>query len=367
MPIARAVRLCPQAMYVPVPRKACSEKHREVRALLEAWAPRVEPASIDEFYLDLTGTEGVYRGEALVATARRIREAVQVGTGLTLSIGGGTNRLVAKLAAQRAKPRPGAQAPGVGNRGPGFNEGGAGIGGRAGGVYVVEPGQEAAFLAEHLLAEIPGVGPRLQATLGGFGLVRVTDALRVDEATLARWLGERTGRWLFERIRGRGSDDVDVSGESLTMSHEETFPTDLTSDDALETRLLGLVTHLAHDLRAGGLAAARLTVKIRDHDFRTRQAGRTLPEPVHTDRALFKVARELLGVLRARRRTPARLLGVAAGRLVAGPAPAQLPLLAPAAPLETDRDRALAAAVDRITRRLGEDAVVPARLLRQGQ
>lgn len=347
MPIARAVRLCPRAMYVPVPGNACGEKHREIRAVLDLWAPVVEPASIDEFYLDLTGTERVYRGEPLTETARRIREAVRDRTGMTLSLGGGTNRLVAKLAAQRAKPRAR-----IGERASGI------------GVYVVEPGSEAAFLAEHALADLPGVGPRLQTTLRRFGLVQVADALRVDAATLSSWLGPGSGRWLFERIRGRGSDEVDSSGDSKTMSHEETFPRDLASDEALEARLLGLVTHLGQGLRADGLAASRVTVKIRDHDFRTRQAGRTLPESVNTDRALYRVAIELLRVLRGRRRTAARLLGVAAGGLVSGGGPAQLPLLEASAPLETERDRALASAVDRINRRLGEEAVLPARLLR---
>jgi DNA polymerase-4 len=126
MPIATAVRLCPDAMYVPVPGKACGVKHREVRAALDVWSPVVESASIDEFYLDLSGTEAAYRGESLEATARRMRDDVRVRTGLTLSVGGGTNRLVAKLAAERAKPR---------------------TAGGGTGVLIVPPGTEADFLA----------------------------------------------------------------------------------------------------------------------------------------------------------------------------------------------------------------------------
>ena len=346
MPIARAVRLCPGASFVPVPRKACGVKHAELRRILDEWAPVVEPASIDEFYLDLSGTERVYRGEPLDATARRLRADVLARAGLTLSIGGGTNRLVAKLAAERAKPRPGSGGTGV---------------------LIVPAGEEAAFLAEHALADIPGVGPRLTATLKRYGLSRVSDALRVDGATFEQWLGPRAGRWLFERIRGKGSEDVDSSGLAKSMSHEETFARDLVSDEALETRLLRLVTSLAASLREEGLGTGCITVKIRDHDFKTRQASRTLPEPHRTDRAIYAVARELLAALRVRRRAAARLLGVSFSELTAGDGAAQLTMLPVAADRgETARERRLARAVDDINRKLGERVIGPARLVKSG-
>src|SRR3979411_3142306 len=105
MPISRALRLCPDAMCVPVPRGACSRKHREIRAVLERYAPVVQAASIDEWYLDLGGTESLYAGMPLDALARRIRDAVLADVGLSVSIGGGTSKLVAKLAVERAKPK----------------------------------------------------------------------------------------------------------------------------------------------------------------------------------------------------------------------------------------------------------------------
>src|SRR6266852_3378715 len=104
MPIARALRLCPNAMCVPVPFKACLVKSAEIRSLLHQFSPVVEGASIDEWYLDLTGTEGLYHHEPLATTAERIRSALRDATGLTLSIGGGTNKLIAKMAVDRAKP-----------------------------------------------------------------------------------------------------------------------------------------------------------------------------------------------------------------------------------------------------------------------
>ncbi|HSR14921.1 MAG TPA: hypothetical protein VLL51_04175, partial [Gemmatimonadales bacterium] len=103
MPIGQAERLCPAATFVPVPRRECGLKSREVRAVLEEWSPVVEQASVDEFYLGLDGTEALYRHENLAVTATRIRRDVLARTGLTVSIGGGTNRLMAKLAVERAK------------------------------------------------------------------------------------------------------------------------------------------------------------------------------------------------------------------------------------------------------------------------
>src|SRR5687768_1498886 len=176
MPISRALRLCPEAMCVPVPGKACSRKHREIRAVLDRFAPVVESASIDEWYMDLAGTEALYHNEPLATTARRIRDAVMEATNLSVSIGGGTSKLVAKLAVERAKPKPGTGATGV---------------------HVVDPGGEAEFLATFALADIPLVGPKFQERLAKLGMTSVRDVLPYDEATLARWLGHREAEWLY--------------------------------------------------------------------------------------------------------------------------------------------------------------------------
>src|SRR5436305_14718265 len=104
MPIARALRLCPRAMCVPVPRRACSEKSRQIRAVLDRFAPMVEGASVDEWYLDLGGTEGLYANEPLAVTAARIRESVIAATSLSVAAGGGTTTLVAKPAVHPANP-----------------------------------------------------------------------------------------------------------------------------------------------------------------------------------------------------------------------------------------------------------------------
>ncbi|HTY06387.1 MAG TPA: DNA polymerase IV [Gemmatimonadales bacterium] len=336
MPMARAVRLCPGAMVVPVPWEACVEKGEAIRTALERFTPAVERASSDEFYLDLSGTERLYREEPLATTAARIRAAVSQATNLSMSVGGGTSKLVAKLAAGRAKPRAGSAGAGV---------------------HVVPAGDEERFLREFALADLPGVGPRFQEELARFGLRLVTEALRHDEKTLASWLGERAGRWLHERIRGIDRSDVDTAPEPKSISRDETFPKDLDDAPSLDRELSALADRAAADLRAAGLRARTVTVRIRDADFTQRQASRTLPAPVLSNRAILATARELLAGLRKARPVPARLLSVGLTQFVREEAPDQLALFdAPVSGVETERDRTLSRIVDRLRDRFGPDA-----------
>jgi DNA polymerase IV len=338
MPTAHALRLCPDATVVPVPREMCGRKSREVRAVLERFTPLVEAASIDEAYLDLTGTEALYRGESLAETALRIQTAVKAETDITVSIGGGTTRVVAKLAAERAKPA---------------------------GVYVVAPGDEPNFMADHELRDIPGVGPVLAERLRTMGLVSVRDALGLEASQLEAMLGPGRGAWLHERIRGIGSDVVEPESEAKSMSREETFPRDLQDDDELRRELMALAIRVASDLRRQALRARTVTVKIKDGDFRSRTASRTLDHPLESDRAILAVATELLATLRSRRRTGARLLGVAVSHFTPADEGTQLVLFDSgdkASALETDRDRRLSRVTDAIRDRFGPGAIRPGRL-----
>lgn len=337
MPTAQALRLCPGALVVPVPRSACVEKSREVGAVLRELAPVVQAASIDEFYLDLSGTERLFHGEPLEATAQRIRAAVLERTAIQVSVGGGTRRVIAKLATSRAKPA---------------------------GVHVVPPGGEEAFLRELDLADLPGVGPALAQELARRGLVRVADALEVQLEWLQAWLGERRGAWLHRRIRGMDDSEVDPWEARKSISSERTFSRDLDDDDELEARLLELAVSVAATLREQALRARTVTVKLRDADFTTRQHGRTAPEPVESDAAVYDMARALFRELRAQRRVPARLLGVGLSGLSEEGEARQLALFEErAVAAERERDRAVSHAVDELRHRFGRGAVRPGRLI----
>ncbi len=334
MPIARALRLCPDALCVPVPFKECIRKSAEIRAALQQYTPVVEGASIDEWYLDLTGTEGLYHHEPLIATAHRIRDGLRAATGLTLSIGGGANKLIAKMAVDRAKPSRGGD-----------------------GVLIVAPGFEQEFLRSCTLADIPLVGPKFQARLAAHGLITVADALRYNLETLGTWLSRREAQWLWNRIHGADSADVFHRTMNRGISRDETFSKDLSEDGDIERELLRLVTRAAADMRGDGLTARTVAVRLRDWDFKTRGAQRTLPEPVVSDRVILRVAHELLAKLRSARRVPARLVGVRLSGLKPVVAVDQLELATTGQ--ETERDRGLARAIDRVRGKFGPKSILP--------
>jgi DNA polymerase-4 len=338
MPISRALRLCPDALCVPVPRGACSRKHREIRTVLERFAPVVQAASIDEWYLDLGGTEQLYEHASLDTIAHRIRDAVRAETSLSVSIGGGTSKLIAKLAVERAKPKTGAT-----------------------GVHVVEPGTELTFMRQLTLADIPGIGPKTTARLAERGLRSVEDVLALDAAALTRLVGERDAAWLAERVRGVDEGDVEEREVAKSISRDETFHTDIHDDLLLEGELTELIGRAAAELRSEGLTARTVTVRIRDMDFTTRQASRTVDEALSSDRALFAIARTLLHTLRTARQTPARLLGVGLSNFTP-PASKQLALFDVASqPLETAKDVEVARAMDAVRARFGRGSIAPGR------
>ena len=335
MPTAQALRLCPKATVVPVSRAECARKSRAVNDTLKRIAPVVQAASIDEFYMDLSGTERLF-AEDLTATAQRSREQVLEDTEISVSVGGGTSRVVAKLAVRRAKP---------------------------GGVLVVPPGQEEEFVRTHDLADLPGVGPTFAKQLKNRGLVRVEDAIRVERSWLGTWLGKNRGDWLYDRMRGVDTSTVLAREPRKSVSSERTFRRDLKGDRTVERELMRLCVSATAGLRKADLRARTITVKIRDPDFTTRQAGHSLPDPVETDHAVYAVALPLLRELRQHRRAPVRLLGVSLSALIEREAPAQLGLFAGSDPVESDRDRTLARVVDDLRDRFGRAAVLPGRVL----
>jgi len=327
MPMATAPRLCPDAVVVPVPRETVRQASR----------PVVHLASVDEAYLELTGTEALHLGEPLEATARRIREDLRERTRLDVSIGGGTNRLVAKLATSRAKPA---------------------------GVHVVPPGGEEAFVATLEISDLPGVGPVPLGALRRRGIATMVALRALPAETLAVWLGEDRAKWLWRRCRGMDSSPPGDDRGARSISSETTFSQDTADPELLESALLEQVVTVAASLRRQGLFARTLTVRLRDADFRDRSRSRTLPEPIRTDRAIYAAARTLLDDLRRQRSVPARLVGVGLTNLVSSADDGQGVLFGVAPPLEDERDRRLSGAVDEIRRKHGE-VIGPGSVLRR--
>lgn len=284
MPSRRAKQLCPELIFVSGHHKLYGEYHDRVREILEHWAPGVEAASIDEFYLDFTGCNLIYDG--VFPLLRRIRGQIAADLGLPSSAGLGANKLVAKIASRLAKPA---------------------------GVMWVPPGAEAALLAPLPARAIPGVGPVGGAALARLGVTRVghlaTIPAPVLEAALGSW-----GPELARKARGESDSPVAEGGERKSIGHETTFNEDTADPVVLEATLCHLVGKAAHRLRQAGMKAAGVTVKVRYSDFRTVTRSRALARSSDRDGDLLAAARELLfgavgrGVL-------VRLIGVALERL----------------------------------------------------
>ncbi|MDP1889776.1 MAG: DNA polymerase IV [Gemmatimonadaceae bacterium] len=342
MPISQALRLCPTATCVPVPRTACADTSRAIRRVLDNFTPLVEAASIDEWYLDLSGTEALYHHEPVGETARRIRHEVFAQTGMRVSIGVGPNKLVAKLAAERAKPKPGTGATGV---------------------HVVEDAGVVDFMRTLDLGDIPGIGPKLQEKLASVGMVAVREVLEADAASLAQWLGRETAYRVLRKARGESDAAVEPRTPAKQVSREETFDRDIADAAALRRELQQLAHRVAADLRGDHLEARTITVKVRDQRFITRTMSRTFDAPISSDAAIADAAQDLLRALRKDWSAPVRLAGVALSKFTPRRDAEQLGMFGGGGAAnvgdsgESLRDRELSRAVDRVREKFGDAAI----------
>ena len=355
MPSGRARRLCPHAVFLPGDHAHYAEISGRVMDIFRSVTPLVEPLSLDEAFLDVTGARR--RAGDGPTIARDLRRRVLDEEGLTCSIGVAPVMFLAKLATSDAKPRPS-------RRGPVFGPG----------VAVVEPGRELAFLHPLPVGALWGVGPATLARLERYGVRTVGDLAQMPLATLEGAVGKAHGRHLHDLAHGIDPRSVDPDQELKSISHEETYPTDRFDPGELRTEAVRMADAVAARLRRHGSVARTVTIKVRFGDFRTITRSATPPEAVATGPAVARVAKDLLAKVDVA--PGVRLLGVGVSNLVApgdGGAGLQLSLLddldaaadADDAPPPGPTDTAWAAAtdaVDRARERYGADAVVPASL-----
>ena len=325
MPISRAYRLCPHGVYLPVDMTKYARVSAEIMTILGEFSPLVEPVSVDEAFLDLTGTAPLWGPPP--DAVRAIKTRIRAQTGLTASAGLAANKFVAKVASDLEKPD---------------------------GLVVVPPGREAEFLAALPIERLWGVGKATAKELQGLGVATIGQLQRLAPAVLTARLGPH-GSDLLALAFGRDDRPVEPFSPPKSMGAETTFGRDCRDPARLQETLRGQAERVARELRADGLAACRVTLKLRWADFRTLTRSHT-GDPTQDGLELYRRAALLLS------REPlvqaVRLIGVSASALRAE-AHGQLPLLDPTA---VRRER-LARAVDRITGRFGRSAIVPARLL----
>ena len=326
MPLRTAAKLCPRAIFVnghPERYRECSEK---VHRVLGTFSPQVEMASIDEAYLDMTGTERLHGPPLRAAHTLHLR--MKADTGLNCSVGIGTSRLIAKVSSAQAKPN---------------------------GVLWIVPGEEARFLAPLDVREIPGVGKVMEKHLHALGIKRVGDLTRLDESEL----GDRFGKWgLALAGKARGEDaggwfDSEV-GEDVgakSISHEHTYNEDTADPSQLEATLMRLSEMVGRRLRESKFHARTIQLKLRYKDFTTLTRAHTLPAPTQLDTEIFEQLRALFRK-NWKKGVPVRLLGVQTSSFESQPDQINL--------LEGNRQQrwkdAMAAA-DRLRDKFGESSV----------
>jgi DNA polymerase IV len=332
MPIGQAVRLCPQATFFQGSFVHYRDASRAVRVVLSRFSPTVVMASLDEAYLDFSGTDRRYP-VSLLPVAELLRDEIRCDTGLDASIGIGPNRMIAKLASDCAKPR---------------------------GLMEVRAGWEEGFLAGLPLRALPGVGPKTADRWIELGLTDVHQIQAMSEATLARLVGPEA-RGL--KLRAHGYGGTTLSGDRLpkSVSRETTLSRDLRDPVELEAILALLTARVAGQLRDERLVARTVTLKLRHDDFRTVTRRHTLEIATDLDSELYQKARALFrdafAEVRLRNRG-VRLLGIAATNLNTAE--------------ETDlfespdrvRQRQLSEAVDKVREKYGFSAVTPGAVLR---
>ena len=333
MPMARAKRMCPQAVVIPPRHHRYSEVSDGVMAIFRDITPYVEPLSLDEAFLDVTGS--IRRLGRPRDIARMIRERVEAEQAITCSVGVAANKFVAKVASTRCKPN---------------------------GLLVVPTDRVIEFLHPMPVAALWGVGPKTEEALHRLGLRTVADLAHTPVSTLERALGVATGRHLADLAWGRDDRVVEAEETERSIGREQTFARDIDDPEAVKRELLKLSEEVAHSLRLQGVVARTIVLKVRFADFSTITRSKTIAEPTDTARGTYATAAALFDALRLER-PRIRLVGVRAEGL--RPADEHVEQLTFDAPVHGWRDAERAS--DRATARFGRGAVKPARLVDRGE
>jgi DNA polymerase-4 len=320
MPMFEALRKCPNAVVVRPNMAKYVKAGREVRKAMFALTPLVEPLSIDEAFLDLTGTQRLHGMTAAKALARFAIE-IERTVGITVSIGLSANKFLAKIASDMDKPR---------------------------GFAVLGQNEAAAFLAPKPVGFIYGVGAVSAAKLSTDGFRLIADLQKADERNLIHRYGEEGAR-LFRLARGLDARSVSAERETKSVSAETTFDRDIGEFRPLEQHLWDLTERVSARLKASRLAGSTVTLKLKTADFKTRTRARSLGAPTQLAARIFAIGRDLLGVEVGTTRF--RLIGIGVSHLADATGDDLSDLL--------DRRSAGAElAVDRLREKFGKDAVV---------
>ena len=287
MPVSQAARRCPKGVFVPVRMKRYLEVSQEVMRILELFSPDLQQVSIDEAFLDMSGTQGLY-GPPLAA-GKTVKEKVRTETGLTLSIGIAANRYLAKLASEYSKPD---------------------------GLHFVQPGQEISFLDRLSLGKLWGVGEKTRERLLELNITSVQGLREYPKDILCSMMGEASGRYLYKACRGEDPGVFSAGPKSHSISSETTFERDIKNADTLKRNILELSEQVMHRLLTGNLRTNTVVLKLRYFDFATTTIQKTVKHWITSSDEIYTLALQLLGQ-RWNGSTPIRLVGVGTANVIA--------------------------------------------------
>ncbi len=322
MPIFQARRLCPQGIFIPPRMERYQQVSRKVMEVLSSFSPLVEPISVDEAFLDLSGTEALWGSPG--QTAVKLKTAMRESTGLKCSVGIAPLRFLAKIASDRDKPD---------------------------GLVIVEDLE--AFLATVLLEEVSGVGKGAQKRLGEMGLSHLIQVRELGPERTERVLGS-FGRRLWELANGIDPTGVNPGRDVKSVSHEVTLIRDTADRDLIEAHMLAMSQKVCRRLRRKGLCAGTVTIKLKHTDFKLVTRSKSLAQASDQTRDIFAAARELLRQYKPG--GPFRLIGVGASGLVTWDR-VQTPLWEQG---RTHKDQAVSRAEDLLVSKFGEKALIRA-------
>ena len=333
MPMAVARRRCPHAIVLPPRFERYHAVSKVVMRTLGTFSPLVEPLSLDEAFVDMTGCEALFGAPRAMGEA--VRRAVFEATGLTVSVGASTTKYVAKVASDARKPD---------------------------GLTIVDPDEVTGFLHPLPIDRLWGVGPRTRARLRARGLDTIGDVAAAPLEHLERWFGN-LGAHIHALAQGRDDRPVIAERDAKSIGSENTLDTDIVGEAAIRPWLLRAADTVARRLRAEGLAARGVRVKLRTADFRLHTRQTVLGTATHATRAIVEAAERLLHEFDSS--VPVRLVGVAAFdfREGGGDEVHQLDLFDAA---HEEHDERLDRTLDVVHERFGEGALTRARHLNRG-
>jgi len=328
-PIATAVRLCPHGVFLPVRMERYRQVSQQIFEIFQRFSPLVEPLSLDEAFLDVTGSTRLFGPPEEVA--KKIKEQVVQETGLTVSAGIAPSKFVAKIASDLQKPD---------------------------GLTIVPEGQVREFLEPLPIEKLWGVGKATRKILAHLGVRTIGDLSLLSSTLLVKKLGKQ-GLHLYLLAQGIDEREVEPEHEVKSLGHEDTYSLDIADLEEARKQILSLATRVAKRLRSCGLAGKTVTLKVKYHDFVQITRSSTLGEPTDDSREIFQICCDLLGKTEVGRR-PVRLLGISLSQLSDLDETKQLALFAANEP---DKRRKLNRALDTISEKFGDRAIVPGTLL----